>query len=899
MRRVSRIFGCALLVSAAPALRAAAPPEASAGRDEWVRAAVAAAARVRAGTAAGEARRPAVVADPDRTASLEALLQPRSDAWLEADGAAAVRGATARLEAMHPAPGAGGPRPPAGAAAPADLLAPMEAFAEAWERLRPEALRGLPRIACVRRRSHGLRGTNATLFSRRTEEGAAIVVFDPARPHEPPRTVFESEKGFVWDLCPSWDAARLLFSHKESADLPFHVWEIGVDGTGLRQVTSGPWHDFNPVYGPGGLIVFCSSRVESYSLCQDFLASALHVCNADGSDLRRIDFTTLCTSAPSILPDGRILCTRWEYQDKNIFSWQGLWTIGIDGRQLRLFFGNTLTVPNSLYGGKPVPGSDRVMFTMAAHHYPPVGDVAVLDRRGRFEDPAAVTKATFETPYVPTVGATWRDTNWQPGDRYFPQAAADPWPVDGRRFLVSVGNAAGGNASPFRLCVAFTNGVRFPLLASADAGHFAAVPLAPRPEPPGLPERAPREPGEGTCYVEDVYRGLEEQGVRRGQVVALRVVRVQPKKWNTEGPRFHDHYPLIGYGSYYVKENLGEVPVHADGSAFFRVPSNCEIYFIALDASGREIRRMGSVTQVTTGERTSCVGCHEPRQGAAPAAARAGPPVAAREPDAIAPPPWGAGPFDYVRHVQPVWDRHCTACHSGRTPAAGVDMSGDKTRFFNMSYDHLVRRGMVEHYYINPGPTGVFPALASGSWVSRLRTLIETNHHGVALDDDSRRRVWTWIDSNIQYYGTWDMSRPHTTGGRDPWFRVVGPGRGPLEPEPWFAALADGFDRHCAGCHDGGRRTWPEPMNAWVNLTRPENSRLLAAHLATDAGGLGLARPRKGARPPVFASTNDPVWRAMFDAIAAGRDALNAKPRMDMPGGVPVPQVRDFGRVFN
>jgi len=48
----------------------------------------------------------------------------------------------------------------------------------------------------------------------------------------------------------------------------------------------------------------------------------------------------------------------------------------------------------------------------------------------------------------------------------------------------------------------------------------------------------------------------------------------------------------------------------------------------------------------------------------------------------------------------------------------------------------------------------------------------------------------------------------------------------------------------------------------------------------------------------VFASTNDPAWRAMHDAIVAGRDALNAKPRMDMPGGVPVPQVRDFGRVF-
>jgi len=222
----------------------------------------------------------------------------------------------------------------------------------------PAELRArLPNVAFVRRPGgYGLRGTNATMFARRTGKGSSIEVFDPQHPERPPRVLFTTESGFVWDLDLSWDGRHLLFSYKTSEDEPFHLWEIGVDGHGLRQITDGPFHDFNGVYYPDGRIVFCSSRVEAYSYCQNFLASALYTCHADGSDIRRFDFTTLCTMKPAVLDDGSILCTRWEYQDKNIFMWQGLWTLQPDGRQLQLYYGNTITVPNSRYGGKPVPG---------------------------------------------------------------------------------------------------------------------------------------------------------------------------------------------------------------------------------------------------------------------------------------------------------------------------------------------------------------------------------------------------------------------------------------------------------------------------------------------------------------------------------------------------------------
>ena len=828
-------------------------------------------------------------------------------AWLaQPDAAAFAARLKARLSGATEEPYAGFLREldaPGLLAGPEAMAGVLGRFEELVRQVEARNRRGLPPIAFVKRANYGLGGTNATMFSHRTGRGSVVCVFDPNDPAKGHRVLLETKEGFVWDLSPSYDGARLLMSCKEKNDEPFSVWEIGADGNGLRRLTDGKFHDFNPVYYPDGRIVFCSSRVESFSLCQDFLACALHIMDGDGSNLRRIDFTTLCSNAPAVLPDGSIVCTRWEYQDKNIFSWQGLWSINPDGRQLKLYYGNTITIPNSRYGAKPVPGTGRVLITMAGHHQPPVGDIALVDRSLGIENAAAMTQLTRATSYEVAQGRDWQDRNWPPGDILFPEACADPMPIDGKRFLVSY--AGDRDAIRHRVCVLDYYGIGGVLIEDEKLSCFSAVPLAAREKPPVIVGGSPTERGEGTFFVQDIYRGLLEQGVRRGQVKELRVVRVLPKKWNTEGPRYHDHYPIVGHGSYYVKENLGSVPVRDDGSAYFHAPSNCELYFIALDKDGREVQRMGSVTQITTGEEVGCAGCHDNRQ-AAPVL-HAG--KASRwqlTPDTIRPPPWGAGPFDYVRHVQPVLDRYCAKCHEGRAPAANLDLSGDKTRFFNMSYESLVLRNWVEHYFINPGPTGVFPALKTGSTVSKLTSLIESGHGGrVAMDDESRRRIYAWIDSNVQYYATWDMSRPHTMGGRDAWMFCEGNRRVPPRPEPWMERLQSAFERSgCLACHrqiadDGsGIAGLNQEYNTKINLTRPEYSRLLNAHLSRQAGGLGVTGRRHGLDAPVMTGTDDPRYRALLEPVAAGKAALEARPRMDMPGGKAVPQEREFGKVF-
>lgn len=752
-----------------------------------------------------------------------------------------------------------------------------------------------PPVAFIKRAGYGMKGTNAIMFAKRTGRGAAICIYDPAKPEDGERTIFSTTEGFIFNMNPSYDGRRIVFSYKVDNVAPFHIWEIGVDGSGLRQLTDGPYHDFSPVYYPDGRIVFSSSRVESYSLCQDFLACALYAMDGDGSNLRRIDFTTLCTLTPSVLQDGSILCTRWEYNDKNIFAWQGLWTINPDGRQLRLYHGNTFRIPNAVYGGREIPGTNQVLVVWSAHHRVPIGDLAIVDRSRGLETYDSMWKVTNVTPVQKELAA---GTNWRASgvgsrlaDTLFERAFADPYPFTSDLSLVSFG---GDDPIRHHLYILNHRSGDTCLLHATDGSCFSPIPLSERPLPQTIPGDCPQEPGEGVYLVQDVYQGLREQGVSRGQVAALRIMSQVPKKYNTEGPRYHDHYPIVGQGSYYVKYNHGTVPVEADGSALFKAPSNTELYFIALDRAGKELQRMGSVAQITTGEVASCVGCHEHR--ASSPATQFVSVAANRRPKEITPPPWGAGPVDFVKQVQPILDQYCVRCHDGPMPDGGINLSGDKTRFYNMAYESLVFRDYVDYYYINQGPSGNFPALSTGSWVSKLTDLLESKHGGVAVDEQSRRCIYAWIDANVPYYGTWEMTRPHTTGGRDAYGRTLvqqADGRQTPQVQPWVADYLRFWEKQGPVGDKYAILFKGIPSRpSEINLTHPAWSPVLRDNLAASAGG------RAADGDSLFSSADDPSYRELLGILEQARDALEATPRIDMPSAAPIAQKRDFGRTF-
>ncbi|MHC4146666.1 MAG: hypothetical protein ACYSUD_18060, partial [Planctomycetota bacterium] len=107
------------------------------------------------------------------------------------------------------------------------------------------------------------------------------------------------------------------------------------------------------------------------------------------------------------------------------------------------------------------------------------------------------------------------------------------------------------------------------------------------------------------------------------------------------------------------------------------------------------------------------------------------------------------------------------------------------------------------------------------------------------------------------------------------------------------------FKSNCGSCHSTkDKKVRPKINHTWINLTRPEFSRALNAHLSEEAGGLGLVKKKRNQSPPLFEDRSDPVYLAMLRAIRQGKDTLDAKPRVDMPGATAVAQQRDFGRLY-
>jgi len=67
--------------------------------------------------------------------------------------------------------------------------------------------------------------------------------------------------GAFWRPDVSWDGQRILFCFHPHNEKSFHLYEIGADGSGLRQLTAGPYDDLDPIYLPDGEhILFSSTR---------------------------------------------------------------------------------------------------------------------------------------------------------------------------------------------------------------------------------------------------------------------------------------------------------------------------------------------------------------------------------------------------------------------------------------------------------------------------------------------------------------------------------------------------------------------------------------------------------------------------------------------------------------
>lgn len=162
-------------------------------------------------------------------------------------------------------------------------------------------------------------------FNLRTRE-LAVLLDDP--------------EGGIRDPFVHYNARKILFSYRKGGTTTYHLYEIGADGTNLRQLTDGPDNDIEPIYAPDGSIIFCSSRCHRYVPCWKTQVATLYRCNADGAGIRMLSNNAEQENTPWMLPDGRVLYMRWEYVDRNQLLYHHLWSINPDGTGVMVYFGN-------------------------------------------------------------------------------------------------------------------------------------------------------------------------------------------------------------------------------------------------------------------------------------------------------------------------------------------------------------------------------------------------------------------------------------------------------------------------------------------------------------------------------------------------------------------------------
>ena len=293
------------------------------------------------------------------------------------------------------------------------------------------------------------------------------------------------------------------------------------------------------------------------------------------------------------------------------------------------------------------------------------------------------------------------------------------------------------------------------------------MPVRSRPIPPIIPDRTlPLATGAQTS--------TESGGISRASTVAvmnvydsdfewpagtkiasLRIIQVLPKTTNPP------NQPRIGVAEQTnARAVLGTVPVEADGSAHFEAPAGKEIYFQALDQRGMAMQSMRSGTYVHPGERLTCRGCHERKTGAPLSFERT--PLALRRPASkIQPDVDGANPFNFVRLVQPVLDRHCVECHQKER---AVDLRGLKEgpHGWTRSYTSLAgKHGFYFHVgngAINTGVHGGSRTIVGqfGARAAPLLRYLDDRHYGVKLSNEELHRVVLWLDCNSEFFGSYE-----------------------------------------------------------------------------------------------------------------------------------------------
>jgi len=632
----------------------------------------------------------------------------------------------------------------------AKMAADLVAFRQ--EALLANPLLNFDKLLLVKRRGgHGMPQNWVGNCSKRGPFDDELAVLSPVRPDGKLTTLYKPEdRVFVGDVDLHWDAGKMLIS-SQLKNKRYEVFEINADGSGLRQVskTIDGVDNYDACYLPSDKIIYDSTSVFQGVPCVGggSQVANLHVMNPDGTGVRRLCFDQDHDWYPSVLNDGRVIFTRWEYSDTAHYFTRIVMTMNPDGTNQRSYYGSNSYWPNSTFYPRAIPGhpSQFVGIISGHHGVAREGELILFDPAlGQHEADGVVQRIPG---YGKEVEPIIRDRLVDGSSPRF----LHPYPLSSKYFLVS--SNAGGSWGIYLVDV-FDN--MLPLLQESGYCMLEPVPFRTTKRPPVIPEQIDLARKDAVLHVSDIYAGGGLKGVARGTVKKLRVFA-----FDYGYHRLANHTYIGREGPWDVHRILGTADVEADGSSAFHVPANTPIAVQPLDEEGKALQLMRSWLVAMPGENLSCVGCHEGINEPPPARHVM---ASAKKPQQMQPWYGPARGFSFRREVQPVLDAFCIGCHNGqrdqkgRNPVSLVDNNG---KGFSPAYE------VLQKYVRRPGPEGdyhMYPPAEYAADTSPLIQMLKKGHHGVKLDYECYDRLYTWIDLNVPFYGTWGEFRPIPNG---------------------------------------------------------------------------------------------------------------------------------------
>lgn len=552
----------------------------------------------------------------------------------------------------------------------------------------------------------------------------------------------------------SFDGKKLLFAGKREAADNWNIFEMGADGSGVRQITSGMGNCRSPGYQatlytivsrkPWHQVTFVSDAAGTKNEDGSGPATHLYSCKLDGSAVRQLTYNLSSDMDPFLMEDGRLLFASWQRSRlaRGPFGRVSLFGVNIDGADFALFASQAgrrvKHMPCVTADGLVVfVESDRVPWDGAGylscvtmrrplHSYRPI----TRDGDGLFHSPSPLADGTILVSRRPcNSDSTHAVCRLDPRTGRWQCVFDDPKFHDIQAKIIDTRPEADGRSS-----------------------------VVMEEDPSG--KKYPN--GKLYCLNVNLSDFEKREWLPPGTVKRLRVL---------EGIPLTARNSRVGIPPLAQRRLLGQIDISEDRSFNVTVPANTPIELQTLDADGLALRSCGWIWAKNR-EPRGCIGCHEdpeltPENLFVDALER--PSIALTLPAAR------RRTVDFRRDVMPIIQEKCVACHDadGSLPRldgglAFADRGGHGTHF-NRAYESLLASGDssgdigFSGKYVHPGRARTSPLVwhifgrnTSRPWDGdAAKKPIKTIPHGEVepLSGDERRTLVEWIDMGAMWDG--------------------------------------------------------------------------------------------------------------------------------------------------